>query len=103
MDKFDDIIDKTWRKINKDKILIVFVKFSTLSNFIERIKQISNKLNVKTFIGIAYLRVISALNAWRLFWSRFSNKLSSWHENMIEVIINKKFVIYDCLNNFFIR
>ena len=67
MDKFDDIIDKTWRKINKDKILIVFVKFSTLSNFIERIKQISNKLNVKTLIGIAYLRVISALNAWRLF------------------------------------
>jgi len=63
MDKLDETIDNICRKISKDNILIVLTKFSTLSNFRDKMKQISNKLNVKTFIGIAYLRVISALNA----------------------------------------
>ena len=69
IDKLEDVIDITCKKIINPKIFKIFEILSTLSNLKLSKKHTTNILNVTTLIGIAYLTVISALNAWRLYLS----------------------------------
>ena len=63
IEKLDDVIDITCKKIINAKIFKTFEMLSTLSNLKLSKKHTINILNVITLSGIAYLTVISALNA----------------------------------------
>ena len=63
IEKLDDVIDIICKKIINAKIFKTFEILSTLSNLKLSKKDTINILNVITLSGIAYLTVISALNA----------------------------------------
>ena len=63
IDKFDEVIDITCKNIINPKIFKILKILSTLSNLKLSKKLTISILNATTLIGIAYLTVISALNA----------------------------------------
>ena len=87
IEMFDERIDNTCKITIVAKIFTVLEIFSTLSNFKFKIKLKRRTLNVSTFMGIANLRVTSALNAWRLFMS--SKEFSSGNLNSSKDLSDK--------------
>ena len=63
IDKLDEVIDIICKNIINPNIFKIFEMLSTLSNLKLSKKLTTRILNATTFIGIAYLIVISALNA----------------------------------------
>ena len=63
IDKLDEVIDIIFKNIINPKTFKIFEMASTLSNLKLSKKLTTRKLNATTLIGIAYLKVISALNA----------------------------------------
>ena len=63
IDKLEEVIDIICKKIINPKTFKTFEMLSTLSNLKLSKKLTTRILNATTLIGIAYLEVISALNA----------------------------------------